>query len=992
MVHLYKKLYSIILYFVFTTTLSAQAVIEYPIEVFLYKDDSHNLSDEMTINVNAGATHMYLQVNNLNAAIEMSYRVDGGNWQDCAPDYTGYEKDEAYGGLGGGFGTVRFITPIDGLSGAGSHTLQFRYNYQPASETLGYRILAMEFRGGVSGEDLLTDTEIIQEDPSGWVGPFGAGASAEAAEGKTLWEQESILKDPSGVDITASCADCHASSGYDLKYFNYSNKSIEARSVFHALSREEGQKIAQYIRDLNADWQSENGRPWQPPFQPGPDADNDPDEWAAGQGLENVLDSDADMITELFGSSNPSEEQIRTAINDFGENTNIRTQRVSVQFPDWNEWLPRVHPKDLRANGGPYAGNVNGVIANDEWNSIDAAYHTARADAANGVALAQQSDNCRCHNNNALFAAVNKLVEAPSKVIWNSEFPSNSYAQGSASKNVSFEEKKRHLGAYVGVKTFELVHLNGLHKITNYENIDAADIEALQWPTKHWVVFQNAAHVSSSDRGRSYWWADDDGNDNHLSVAELKGIYLSSVWYQVQLTITPGHRLGNSVEPNDNAYNLMHVNKMSYASGIMEPARFLQNYLKAAEQRTNDFNVSGSNTGGYAGWNMRELSPWRLYGSNEFPNGEETMLFDRLDDYHDGLTRKARNVFISEVTERLQYLTDNDKWGPRITLQESMTRGSNGSERYMKLEERSAVPVSALNEDNSFGDSFFYNRRWFTDYGNNHGRFISGDKDAVEVDAAFSLLDIAKDGDVIDESVFNSFRAWANATWDFSAWPTFGNVPIEYILTVNNGTGSGAYIAGTSVEIAATVPSGYEFVQWDGDFGDLDCRTCENATVTIPNDNVEVTATFQLIEYSLTVNDGTGGGTYPEGTMVPISAMVSEREVFVQWNGDVDFVACITCKNTTVTMPNRAVTLTAEVSILPLSNVEVIKSVVYPNPFSSYVSIKGIKLSENVTVYDFAGSLVFSGQGTATIDLSNHENGLYVIKVGEDIHRVMKRD
>ena len=45
----------------------------------------------------------------------------------------------------------------------------------------------------------------------------------------------------------------------------------------------------------------EGARPWNPPYQPGPGIDDRPAyEWAAGAGIEAVLDSDADMEPYLF--------------------------------------------------------------------------------------------------------------------------------------------------------------------------------------------------------------------------------------------------------------------------------------------------------------------------------------------------------------------------------------------------------------------------------------------------------------------------------------------------------------------------------------------------------------------------------------------------------------------------------------------------------------------------------------------------------------------
>jgi hypothetical protein len=137
--------------------------------------------------------------------------------------------------------------------------------------------------------------------------------------------------------IRARCADCHARDGRDLKYFCYSNASIVARSRFHGLGEFEGQQIASYIRSLDT---PSPGRPWNPPYQPGPGLDQRPvSHWAAGAGLDWVLENDNGTLPFLGPTIT------RQAFRPDGE-LNVREIPISFQMPDWNHWLPRVHPLD----------------------------------------------------------------------------------------------------------------------------------------------------------------------------------------------------------------------------------------------------------------------------------------------------------------------------------------------------------------------------------------------------------------------------------------------------------------------------------------------------------------------------------------------------------------------------------------------------------------------------------------------------------------------
>jgi uncharacterized repeat protein (TIGR02543 family) len=70
----------------------------------------------------------------------------------------------------------------------------------------------------------------------------------------------------------------------------------------------------------------------------------------------------------------------------------------------------------------------------------------------------------------------------------------------------------------------------------------------------------------------------------------------------------------------------------------------------------------------------------------------------------------------------------------------------------------------------------------------------------------------------------------------------------EYQLTVNNGSGSGDYMPGTVVSVAAdTAPTGYGFAGWTGDVTYVTDAGAATTTVTMPAENVDLTATYQEV-------------------------------------------------------------------------------------------------------------------------------------------------
>ena len=136
---------------------------------------------------------------------------------------------------------------------------------------------------------------------------------------------------------------------------------------------------------------------------------------------------------------------------------------------------------------------------------------------------------------------------------------------------------------------------------------------------------------------------------------------------------------------------------------------------------------------------------------------------------------------------------------------------------------------------------------------------------------------------------------------------------VSYSLTVNNGMGGGVFIQGASVTITANAPAtGKKFSGWtiDGISG-LD-TTQTSLTFNMPANAVTATANYEDIEYTVTVNGGTGAGTYKEGASVTITATVPTGKRFVEWTSESGITfADKTSVTTTFTMPAGDVTATA---------------------------------------------------------------------------------
>jgi len=90
-----------------------------------------------------------------------------------------------------------------------------------------------------------------------------------------------------------------------------------------------------------------------------------------------------------------------------------------------------------------------------------------------------------------------------------------------------------------------------------------------------------------------------------------------------------------------------------------------------------------------------------------------------------------------------------------------------------------------------------------------------------------------------------------------------------YALTINNGTGSGSYTAGTMVNISANAaPSGQTFDKWTGDISNVADVNAANTTFTMGSFDATVTATYKDLQYTITASAGAGGIIFPSGDVI----------------------------------------------------------------------------------------------------------------------------
>ncbi len=335
-----------------SATTSADSII-WPIEVMGPSGTSESVSFNIPDNVNTSQyTKIWFKTHNITYDNKMSFSINGGSYISISNENITLRKmDHIAGGIGGGHSTLAFTTTIPGnLLQPGENIINFQFQSRPGESTSGYRILKFNFLDNLNAQ-LIDDVVFVESDPSTWA-PIHS-SDADIAEGKRLWESAGLTHPgfPEGHIIRAKCADCHSRDGRDLKYFNYSNKSIVKRSQFHGLTQKQGEQIASYIRSLSF-YASPKARPWNPPYQPGAGLDSESiKDWSAGAGETAVLDDFDDIYPFLFpeavdGNGNVDPNLVTGQSLSIDGIVNFREIPIPFQLPDWNSWLPTIHPMD----------------------------------------------------------------------------------------------------------------------------------------------------------------------------------------------------------------------------------------------------------------------------------------------------------------------------------------------------------------------------------------------------------------------------------------------------------------------------------------------------------------------------------------------------------------------------------------------------------------------------------------------------------------------
>jgi uncharacterized repeat protein (TIGR02543 family) len=164
-----------------------------------------------------------------------------------------------------------------------------------------------------------------------------------------------------------------------------------------------------------------------------------------------------------------------------------------------------------------------------------------------------------------------------------------------------------------------------------------------------------------------------------------------------------------------------------------------------------------------------------------------------------------------------------------------------------------------------------------------------------------SGTDYAAGGGYTANASVTLYAKWTVSSYTVTFDAQSGTAPSPLSKSVTYGSTYGA--------LANTTRAGYLFGGWWTGSGGTGSEIIFSSTVAITS--AQKLYAKWIPVYTLTVNNGIGGGPYASGDRVAISATVPSDKRFYRWLGATQYVDSVTSASTYVTMPAFDITLTA---------------------------------------------------------------------------------
>ena len=281
------------------------------------------------------------------------------------------------------------------------------------------------------------------------------------------------------------------------------------------------------------------------------------------------------------------------------------------------------------------------------------------------------------------------------------------------------------------------------------------------------------------------------------------------------------------------------------------------------------------------------------------------------------------------------------------------------------------------------------------------GNYMEGEQCTVTAtaNAGYTFVEWTENGEQVSTDASYTFTVAGNRT--LVAEFQIQSYMISAAVNPSNSgviTGVGDYEYGQSCTLVATANEGYTFTNWTED-GNV-VSTNANYIFTVSGSR-ELIANFSTNAYTITATadpmEGgtvTGSGNYEYGATCTLTATANYEYTFVKWTKNGEEVSTEATFTFTVTA--------SEDYVAHFDGPDAIEEVtiecqIFPNPFTSMVSIKAEKALKTVSVYDIYGRLLKEQKVSdmeIELDMSDLSNGAYLLKLdygdSSSVHRIMK--
>ncbi len=148
--------------------------------------------------------------------------------------------------------------------------------------------------------------------------------------------------------------------------------------------------------------------------------------------------------------------------------------------------------------------------------------------------------------------------------------------------------------------------------------------------------------------------------------------------------------------------------------------------------------------------------------------------------------------------------------------------------------------------------------------------------------------------------------------------------------------------------------------------------------------------------YQLTVDEGTGTGDYPAGTVVQIIANEpAEGYEFDQWTGDTQYIPDVLQPSTVVNMPDFSISVSASYTLSTGVEETVVESLkIFPNPADNVLTLSSSEKG-TIRIYSTLSKLekvkkIQDKFSETTINISDLPYGIYLLQFIQDDGEILK--